>query len=442
MATQQQTKSSSDVPLLQEHSVEEIQLVKDNLAEEIKKKTEELKTIVKNKYHDLVEAGEPIRAMKSKLQEVERSIWTLDNHINLFYSQINESAERLKLEQQQQHDAIDNQVDDVQCITNVKNAFIDLESIYNKYHEIWDYFDSGDLKSSLATLDQCYSMLTTYRLQQMQSNSTNSVLSSSSSLQDQESLKKLEISLGRAKEIMKNQLNLMIQDAPPDQIGILVSDATEDRDLFLLSLTSCVDLLSQRLAESLATDEKLSSKRSPSIITQTIHLPRPVPERARTVDDQDNRSNIDISSSPYQSIPEFLSLELSDFLFQVCKSMNTIAGYQLDQDSIGLSLELTLTGASKVYKTIIDRLDSSESGRTRGLQLYFDLLYLKLLLSHCKDIILIEKLDPPLSEMATKLEELLDPIEFCIISDSLRSNVLRLYDSTKRLHGLITTDCE
>lgn len=388
--------------LFEQHSFEEIESIKDNLAEEIKKKTNQLKTIVREKYKDIVEASDAIQSMKVNLKNVEQSIWSLNDSIDVFYSNINSKDLETKFVK------ITSEPGDLES----DRHHHDVAQLYDKYHEIWTNFESGNLMESLKAFEDCDTMV-----EERQEKYPEEAL-------------ELKNSLARSKQMIQNYICCLIQEAPPDKIGIVGRAAITDRNLFELSLRSIMEFLSKQL------DDRLSDNSPESQIRRFQKHSYFNRQLNKLDDDSIDCSGVPVSSSTHIAIPKFISPELSDFLYQSCMCINTIAGYNLDRVSIGISLELILREAFKAYEKLANQNEVTSYGN-RHMQFYYDVLYLRMLLSHSKNIQVIEKLDTDIDQLATKFERLLDPIEFFMISESIHDNVVKSHQSTVRLYALL-----
>lgn len=417
--------------LFEQLSFEEIESIKDNLGDEIDKKTNQLKTIVKEKYCDIVEASDAIQSMKLNLTKTEESIWKLDEAISSFYKQF----------QTKQSDQQDSECDEKPKDRLGNGLSCGLAGIlmYDNFHEIWDKFDEGDIKGSSMKLLECENIV---------KRNGHRIFD----IDDDEDLLEYQITLYKAKQMIKNHISCSIQEAKPDQISIFGSSALSDREFFQLCLESAIQLLSSELAEQL-------SDTSPKSRIRRYQEQSYFNRQTNIIDDNMDLSVISSQfNSTHITIPKLISPELSNFLYQACKSVNTIAGYHLDRDSIGISLEMTLREACKAYENVHSNDDknrekttssttttttsaaSSSLSLNRYLQFYYDILYLKSLLGHSKNINIIEKMAPEISRLASKFEKLLDPVELIMISESLHDNVVKLRKSTARLYALLTNN--
>lgn len=409
------TKDSSIESLLKEHSFEEVESVRDNLASEISKKTELLKSIVKEKYRDIVEASDAIHSMKLNLTQVEKSLWSLDRNITDFYLRLKEPralSSKIVPTESKNLPFEDLNLNSDQTTSNFDVA--DIKSLFKHITSIWEYFDSGDLKESVSHLNSSQKILNQLR--------------SEGKIDQSVDVKNLEVTVNRATEMIKNNLWLRIQSAAPDQIGIICG--SDQRDLYQLSLKSSIYFLVDKLVTGLLDTSYHAQIRRYQPCTYF----------------NSTTSQIELDDNPIESsattliqLPKSISPELGAYLYGVCKVINTIAGFDLNRSSIVESLEITVTQILDAYSQAAPLLSNlqGEAKRKRALQLYFDLLYVRVLLSTSKCIELIEKLEPRLINMSNQFELMLDSIELYMISTALHSNVLKASQSTIRLYGLL-----
>lgn len=409
------TRDTSIESLLKEHSFEEVESVRDNLASEIGKKTEQLKSIVKEKYRDIVEASDAIHSMKLNLKQVEKSLWSLDKNITEFYSRVKEpstvSVEVISV--QSEHTLSEksgrnpakaySQVDDV-----------DIKSLFRHITSMWEKFDSGDLKEGVSHLNESQ-----YILDQMKSEK---------STDDSVDLRNLEMTVNRAAEMIKNSLWLRIQSAAPDQIGIICG--SDQRDLYQLSLRSSIGFLVNNLIKDVSDMSYHAQIRR--------YQPCAYFNSETSQVEPDNQS-AEASATSLIQLPKSVSPELDAYLYGVCKVVNTIAGFDLNRSSIVDSLKITITHILTAYSQAAPLVSNlrGETKRKRALQLYFDLLYVRILLNTSKCIDLIEEIDPKLIIISNQFELMLDSIELYMISAALHSNVMNASNSTIRLYGLL-----
>lgn len=404
--------------LFKEHSLEEIESVKENLAVEIGKRTDQLKSIVKEKYRDIVETSDAIQSMKVSLKDIEQSLWSLDKSITEFYTRIKEPEIELSTQPKLFQEANITKPSDPILESKDKNQDANESTILGKLvdnlSEIWNYFDSGNLKHSVRLLNESLRIVDNKK--------------DRFSDKDRKELNSIKESLTRFEDMIKNNILHKIQIAAPDQIGIIAE--SDDEDLYELSLKCSIEFLVNNFRRDI-TD-----------ISYYAQIRRY--QQCSYFDSQTNeiisKSSAEIkSNSSYVQIPKYTSPELNTFLYKVCRVINTIAGFNLNRSSIVDSLNKTIECALKVYEDLIPMVSDlkSESKRKRALQLYFDLLYLRILLNQSKNTDLIESLDPKITELALQYELMLDSIELYMISSALHTNVMNLSQSTIRLHGLL-----
>lgn len=409
------SKDNSIDSLFKEHSFEEIESVRDNIASEIEKRTELLKSIVKEKYRDIVETSDAIQSMKLNLKEVEQSLWSLDKTIANFYTRVKEpqvvasKSQNLNQAQEQGQPNDESKVD-----TASKNGDQAIKKLLEYSSAIWEHFDSGNLREGVKLLNESMHLLEENR---------------NDPLLNKVALNNLEITFNRAREIIKNNLWHKIQVAAPDQLGIIAG--SDQEDLYQLSLVSSVEFLVEDLRSSLSDTSYHAQIRR--------HQPFSYFNSQTNKIEEDIKSTEGSTTTSYTHLPKNISPELDTFLYKICKIVNTIAGFNLNRSSIVESLRITIDNAMKVYRDIIPMVSllKADTKRKRALQLYFDLLYLRILLNTSKNIDLIEKLDPQITELASKYELLLDSIELYTISAALHTNVMKLSQSTIRVYGLL-----
>lgn len=412
-------KSTVDI-LFKEHSYEEIESVRDNLANEIEKRNELLKSIVKEKYRDVVETSDAIQSMKVNLTKLEQSMRHLDSSVANFYKRIEETN---KYSQQSArkvesgrggHDAsvLTSFLQD-DTIDSCDNQ--DIQQVLSKLTELWDHLDSGNLKLSVKLYHDCVVILGKCR-------------NSERAQQESIVLENLDTKLRRAEEMIKNFLWHKIQSVETNQICIIADN--NEKELYSWSLRSSIEFLVKKLREDISDVTYPAQIRR---YQQYSHFNT----STNTVDNEVN--DIKPPSSDYVQIPKEISLELSAFLFATCRVLNTIAGFSLTRSSIIDSLKVTVLQILNVYTDLVAIIDTLSSGskRRRAMQLYFDLMYVRVLLNTSKDLELIEDLDPKISELMSKFEQMLDTIELYVVSDALHTNVLHLSKSTIRLYGLL-----
>lgn len=378
-------KDTSIESLFKEHSFEEIEGVRDNLAQEIDKRTELLKSIVKEKYKDVVETSDAIHTMKTKLEHAERSVSRLDQSISEFYISLREPIVHISSQEKIYADKSDKE-----SVAEVRTEVS--QRVLKSVSEIWNYYDSGDLKTCVKCLNEALNDIEAFPDKVNES---------------------LLITVRRAKEIIQNSIWCRIKSAKPDQIGIIAG--SEQEELYRLSLGYSIDLLLKQFLSD------ISETSYHSIIRR--HHP------VTLVGEANNQAQV----------PSAISPELSVYLFNVCQTINTIAGFDLSRALVVESLKLTLTKAIQVYDSVLVSIEtlSGQTRRRRASQLYFDLIYLRILLNTSKNIDLIEELDPAITQLSAKYEVMLDTIELYMISEALHSNAVQLSRSTFRLYGLL-----
>lgn len=395
---------------------DELETLRDNLAKDIEERTELLKSIVKDKYRDISEASEAIQSMKLNLKDVEKSLWSLDRGISEFYTKIkrpNEVSVQLKNEKPLcQSKREEPEVKEGETIMKLTHL----------YSEIWQNFDSGNLERAVQTLNEAKDML--------ESNKDRLVNEEKKVARD------MAVTLTRAEEMIKNSLWHRVQFAEADQIGIIAG--SDQEELYQLSLKSSLEYLVEKLQKDLldtSSDAQLRRRQTQSYFNTETN----------EIDDNFTDSNRPNSTAVgYVQIPKLISPELGAFLYGVCKVINTIAGFNLDRSSIVGNLRMTIEHILQVYESALARVDLLKAGtkRKRALQLYYDLLYVRILLNTSKNIDLLEKLDPKLNELASKYELMLDSIELYMISSALHTNVVKLSQRTIRLYGLLIPHLE
>lgn len=407
------TKNDSYDSLFKEHSFEEIESVKDNLASEIDKRTELLKSIVKEKYRDIVETSDAIKSMKLNLTEIEQSFLSLDKCISEFYVKIKEpnviesKRDNLFKSASKVSSKLPHISDQDSSSNNLIRKLISLSD------GIWDSYDSGNLEVSVKLLNESMRLFDEAKNEKFDH-------------ADQVMLDNLHLTSSRTKEMIRNSLWHKIQTAAPDQVGIIAG--SDQEDLYKLSLDSSIHFLVDKLRRGLSDmsfHALIKGYLSPSYFnSQTNEI--------------EEESNLNPQVS-YVQIPKMISSDLSEFLYGVCSVINTIAGFNLSRSSIVDSLRVTIEHSLDIYTEIVPLVESlkAETGRKRAMQLYYDLLYLRILLNTSKNVDLIEKLDPKVTEVTSRYERMLDSIELYTISAALHSNVVSLSKSTIRLYGLL-----
>lgn len=408
------TKDDSYDSLFKEHSFEEIESVKDNLASEIEKRTELLKSIVKEKYRDIVETSDAIKSMKLNLTEIEQSFLSLDKSISQFYVNIKEpnvvGSKRNNLLQSGSSNSTKQSIESDGSQTHSNNL---VKRFLNISDAIWENYDSDNLEASVRLLNESG---------QLFEEAQNSDLDSG----DREIIENLRLTYCRTNEMIKKSLWHKIQTAAPDQIGIIAG--CDQEDLYKLSLNFSIHFLVDKFRKSLSDMSFYAQLRR--------HLPCSHFNSETNEIEPEGNLNPQVS---YVQLPKMISSDLSEFLYGVCSVINTIAGFNLNRSSIVDSLKITIEHCLNVYTEIIPLVEALKSGfkRKRALQLYYDLLYLRILLNTSKNVDLIERLDPKVVEVTARYETMLDTIELYTISAALHSNVVNLSKSTIRLYGLL-----
>lgn len=380
-------KDTNIESLFKEHSFEEIESVRDNLALEIEKRTDLLKSIVKEKYKDIVETTDAIHSMKVKLEQAGQSLWNLDSSISEFYTKIREPIVESREKKQLGSDR------SIACTdSNEARQKEDYTKLANNISEIWKCFDSGDLKTCVRYLNESLQLV----------NTSGDKISDS-----------MKITVNRAKEIIQNSIWHRIRSANADQIGLIAGSDKEE--LYRLSLECSIDFLIKQLHVDISRVSYYS------IIERF--------QPSSCVEDGGNQLQV----------PCIISPELSMYLFNVCRTINTIAGFDISKFQRIEGLRLTLRKVLQVYEDILPIVDklAGQTRRRRALQLYFDLMYLRILLNTSKNIDLIEELDPELTQLSGKYEVMLDTIELYMVSETLHSNAVQISRATFRLYGLL-----
>lgn len=432
-------KSSVDI-LFKEHSFEEIESVRDNLASEIEKRTELLKSIVKEKYRDVVETSDAIQSMKLNLNKLEQSIQHLDKSISNFYTNIEETKydKRTIVKIQSSRNTLGTDCTN-QSAFNVGAQNIDSREAPRKTNEdnkatgdttikqllvmlteIWDHFETGNLKMSVKLYNDSMNLLEKCRPSQRDEKET--VL-----FQD------IESDLRGTRQMIKNFLWYKIQSAEKNTIGIIAS--SDEKDLYTLSLETSIEFLVDKLRRDISDisyQAQIRRYQEYSYFNTTTNM----------IDTE--MDDMKPPSTDHVQIPRTISIELSAFLFDTCRAINTIAGFSLNRRSILDSLRMSLNQILNVYTELVEIMDKLSGGskRRRALQLYFDLMYIRVILNSSKDFELIEELDTKISELMSKFEVMLDTIELYMVSEALHSNVLQLSTSTIRLYGLLVPDIQ
>jgi exonuclease VII small subunit len=404
------SKSSVDI-LFKEHSFEEIESVRDNLASEIDKRTESLKSIVKENYKNVVGTSDGIQSLRSNITQVERSIARLDKSISSFHKRIKDSVKcgggiQLESTNQSHSDRKNSSLPDDKQDDN------DLEQLLHMTAEIWDHFDLGNLKGSVKLYNDATNLL-----KQCQAKHDSNPL-----------YKDIELNLTRSHEVIKNNLWYRIQSVESNQIGVIAS--CDDEDLYKLALQSSIEFLVKDLRESIADNSYQAQIRRYQEYSYFN-------TESNTIDKDVN--DMKPPTSGYLQIPKDISLELSAFLFNICRAINTIAGFTLTRSSILESLKMTMLQIVDVYTGLLTLVDGIGGGsRTRrALQLYFDLKYVRVILNSSKNLKLIDELDSQISNLMASYENMLDRVELYVISDAMHTNALNLSRSTIRLYGLL-----
>lgn len=404
------TNNSSIESLFKEHTFEEIESIKDNLADEIAKRTELVKSIVKEKYLDIVETSDAIQSMKIKLEEVEDSLWKLDDIITSFCARIKSEPEESDNYSKPpvEDDRACNQISESEAIKET------VKRLHRYIDEIWSSWDSNDLGETVRILSESNQFL---KECQVSPGENEPVV-----------VKSLKYTIERAKDMISNELWHKVKSAPPDQIGIIVG--CDQQDLYSLTLCSSMSFLKKKMLKDLADNSfksQIKRYQQHSHFDQTINQIVP------------NFTESRVPATGLIEIPKHISSELSDFLFNVCKVINVIAGFNLNRPLIINSLDMTLKTIHDTYSVLIPEIRKldTEIMRKRAMQLYFDLLYTKMLLNNSKNIPLIEEIDPKLDILVKDYEDMLDPVEFFSISEALNLNVKNLEHSNVRLYGLL-----
>jgi len=415
--------------LFKEHSFEEIESVRDNLAHEIDKRTELLKSIVKEKYKDVVETSDAVQSMKQSLNQVESSIKNLDKTISEFY-------ERSLLTSREQITNRSLSIDNSTDSNNAKRPSEDriptlIANLSRMNADLWEQFDSGSLKDSVKIYREAVKMLQNHHELCQSLNSDDLV-----DVKRQMLISKLGKILARTEKIIKNRLWSKIQSAEPTQIGIIdsgVEEESDDDELFKLSLESSIEFLVEKFErDSLDTSYQAQIRRhQPSAFFNS---------KTNEIEAQLDEFSSPSATGCYIRIPKYTSIELSCFLHEMSRVINTISGFYLSKLCIREGLRITIQQIVRIYSILLTKIETdlkAESRRRRAMQIYFDLMYVRVLLNSSKDIELIEELDPQVSELAGKYELLLDSIELYMVSDAMHANVLQLSHSTIRLYGLL-----
>lgn len=407
------TKDDSYESLFKEHSFEEIESVKDNLASEIDKRTELLKSIVKEKYRDIVETSDAIKSMKLNLTEIEQSFLSLDKCISEFYVKLKEPnvVESKRDNLLQSSSSVSSkppqESDRNHTSSNLVKRLISLSD------GIWESYDSGNLKLSVKLLNESIRLFDEAQEEKFNHN-------------DQVIMDNLRLTCDRTREMIRKSLWHKIQTAAPDQVGIIAG--SDQEDLYKLSLNSSIHFLVDKLRRGLSDTGFHASIKG--------YLPPSYFNSQTNEIEQESNLNPQVS---YVQIPKMISSDLSEFLYGVCSVINTIAGFNLSRSSIVDSLRITIEHSLDVYTQIVPSVEllKAETKRRRAVQMYYDLLYLRILLNTSKNVNLIEKFDPKVTEVINRYEKMLDSIELYTISAALHSNVVSLSKSTIRLYGLL-----
>lgn len=406
------SENSSLESLFKEHSFEEIEALRDNLAEEIAKRTELLKSIVKEKYVDIIETSDAIKSMKLNLETIEKSFWNLNENITSFGKRIMENPMHINSETKPQYSS----EYDAGHEKNVpQNSSYVVKRLLDSVDSVWDNFDSNNLAMSLKLLNESEAFFEENRNLLERDHQTHV-------------MGNLKVLLSRTREMISNQLWHKIQTASSDQIGAIADGDQED--MFKLSLNTSMKFLTNCLRKGLL-DMSLQSQ------IRRYQRHSYYDKQSNKIDD--SIDDLKASSGSFIQIPRQISPELNQFLYDICKVINTIAGFNLNRSSILYSLQSTIEQVIDIYTSLVPILNDSkiEIRRKRALQLYFDLLFLKLLLNNSKNVPLIETQDPKLDSLVTEFEKMLDPIEFFSIYEALHSNVIELNQSNIRLYGLL-----
>lgn len=307
--------------LFNEHSLEEIEVIRDNLASEIEKRTELLKSIVKEKYRDIVETSDANQSMKMKLKEVEQALWSLDKSISEFYTRVREpklesinviptdSASHQNKSQVQLVEASDSRINSV------------VRRLTDWLAQMWEHFDAGNLRLCVKLLYDSLHLLEEHESLMLSSNPTV--------------FKNFDITLKRAKEIIKNGLWHRINSAAPDQIGIIAG--SDQEDLYKLSLNSSLEFLVEKMRKDLSDTSYHAQIRRYQPLS---YFNSQTSEIDPTINDLSPPT-----SAGYVQIPKLISPELNAFLYKVCSVVNTIAGFNLNRCSIVDSLRITISHA-------------------------------------------------------------------------------------------------
>jgi predicted nuclease with TOPRIM domain len=394
-------KSSVDI-LFKEHSFEEIETVRDNLASEIDKRTELLKSIVKEKYKDVVDTSDGIQSLKSNLSQIEKSITRLNKSISGFHKRIKEPNSTYGFE------SASNKLSS----TDENQDDNDLKRLLQITTEIWDHFDTGNLKMSVKLYNEGMDL----------TNKCQDKYQSTPLYND------IKSNLVRSFVIIKNNLWYRIHSVESNQIGVIAT--CDDEELYDLSLLSSVEFLVETFRKDISDNSYQAQIRRYQqysyFNTDTNAIDPEV-------------SDLKPPSSGYLQIPKDISLELSAFLYNVCRAINTIAGFSLTRSSILSSLRMTMLKILDVYTSLLSSVKELNGGSKtrRSLQLYFDLKYVRLILNSSRNLNLINELDHQISSLMAKFEEMLDRVELYVISDAMHTNALNLSRSTIRLYGLL-----
>lgn len=400
--------------LFKKHSLDEIESLRDNLAQDIEKKTELLKSAVKEKYRDIVETSDAIHSMKDNIEHVSLSLRSLDENITSFYTKIrnpkNATTETTKTSAQQKLESDGDKDGSIDSNTESVNQLL------QNYADIWDHFDSGRLNASVKLLNESLDLMKTIDRSFLPRQSLSTI-------------EGVELSLQRSEEMIRNYLWFRIENAEPDQIGLIAASAHQE--LYELSLKSSMQFIAEPLKQSLSDTSYQGQIRR---FQPHSYIDKQTNQLNPEIDD------LNAASGNFIQIPKLISPELNTFLCEVCRIVKTIAGFNLNRNTIVETLEKTLNHAIEIYSQIEPLIASlrPEMRRKRALQLYFDLLYLKLLLNESKSIELIERVDSRLIQLTGQFESMLDPVELYTISPAVHSNVMQLSQSTTRVYGLLT----
>lgn len=142
------------------------------------------------------------------------------------------------------------------------------------------------------------------------------------------------------------------------------------------------------------------------------------------------------------NVPTQISLSIYHLLDCICRDINRYCAYNLPRPVLVSILTLLGTKLFDFFSTTIDAIQSKSlpkaAKQTIALQLYFDLLFLKLFYASSKDE---EQLRSTfvgrINGLATRLEGSIDPFDLHIVYPILHANAEKLFQSSTIIFGFL-----